>query len=914
MTLRIILIAFVTLFVFQRCETQYSDLAADELRCEYLTDPLVIDAINPRLSWILKAKGRGRKQTFYRVLVASSSEILDDDRGDLWDSERVKSSESINVQYRGKTLTSRTKCFWKVKVWDQDSTSSDWSEVATWSVALLNQDDWIAKWIGFDDAWDDSVLLAKPLANGMKRKKEYTPRPCPYLRKEFTLNSSVESAKVYITALGVYELYINGQRVGIDYFTPGWTDYRKRIYYNTYDVAHLLQEGNNTVAVILADGWYAGNIADRGQYFYGKDLRLKLQLEVEQSDQKSDTIISDQSWKASYGALLEADMQAGETYDARREMVGWNMNGFNDSDWQAAVVSDSATASLQAYPSETVQKIEELKPKEIIEQSPGVYVVNMGQNMAGWARISLKGKRGDKIVLRFAEKLNADGSLHTRNLRTAQCTDTYIMRGDGIETWEPRFTYHGFQYIEVSGCSATLTPDMITGIVVHSNLKKTGEFKCSSETINKIHSNIYWSQRSNYFEVPTDCPQRDERLGWTGDAQVFMRTAAYNMDIAAFFTKWIRDVNDGQFEDGRFPSTAPRVYNRLASGWGDAGVICPWIFFNTYSDTLILRQHYPAMRKWMDYLEKNSSDYISSMGSFGDWQNVKSETPIDVISTAYFKHCADIMRQVACVLKKPSDQAHYETLSANIFESFNTSFVESGTVKGNTQTANLLALNFELVPDSLRAPVLKNLLNNIEQAGQGLSTGILGTHLLLPTLSQNDKLEKAFQLLSNTKFPSWGHQIENGATTIWERWDSYSDSSGFHKDSTNSLNHYAYGAVGEWMYSTIVGIESDGPGYKHINICPTPGGGLTHAAASYHSVRGLIESSWSIDGDTLSLFVTIPPNTDATVYIPSLNEAVVSESKLPIETAQGVEFIKHESGKTIVRVGSGKYHFRSAYK
>ncbi|MDA9266736.1 glycoside hydrolase family 78 protein [Salibacteraceae bacterium] len=901
--------------VFSRCESPVSDLHPTNLRCEYLEDPIAINEAAPRLGWELEASGRNRAQTAYQVLVASTAELLAKDLGDLWNSGKVTSDETVNLSYRGGELTSRVSCFWKVRVWDQNNVSSDWSSVAQWSMGLLDSTDWQAKWIGYDAALYDTIAFGpQPWGNGITRKTEYRPLPCPYLRKEFKLNENIESAKVYITALGIYELHINGERVGKDYFTPGWTDYNKRIYYNAYDISSLLRQGENTIAVILADGWYAGNIADRGQHYYGKHLRLKAQLEIQREGNEPIVLITDGSWKAAFGALREADMQAGETYDARLEPIGWRNIGFDDSQWSDVVESDSITAPLEAYPSKTVQKIEEIKPIAVFETRPGVYVADMGQNFAGWANISINEKRGDTITLRFAEKLEADSSLYTRNLRGARASDTYVSKGDGVEVWEPRFTYHGFQYVEISGFSRPLSEDDITGIVVHSNLERTGSFSSSSELINKIYKNIFWSQRSNYFDVPTDCPQRDERAGWMGDAQVFMRTASYNMDVASFYKKWLVDVSDAQKDDGRFTSVAPNMGVRYGTAWGDAGVICPWLFYEIYNDTIIIAKYYHGMTRWLQFLEDNSENNLSSVITFGDWQNVNSETPKEVISTAYFKRSAELMAKMATELGRDLDVKKYNTLSDKIRESFSERLVnDSGHVQGRTQTGYLMALAFDLVPDSARPILVGHLINDIAKRDTTFSTGILGTNLLLPTLAENGHVDLAYKLLLKTDFPSWGNHVENGATTIWERWDGYSNEKGFHEDETNSLNHYAYGAVGEWMYSTIAGIQSDGPGYKQIFINPMPGGGLTQAEATYKSIRGSITSSWKLNEGVFSLDVSIPPNTVAKIYIPTNNVSSINESGQPAFSSDEFQISSHDLHTTEIKVGSGSYSFTSDF-
>ena len=918
MKVRFLYFFLLTTFLIYGCQqeptNESSDLTPVGLRCEYLENPLSIETKVPRLSWRLEASGRQRQQSAYQILVASQKDFLEKDQGDLWNSGKIESDESVNIPYSGSELTSEINCYWKVKVWDEKGKASDWSPVASWGMGLLKGSRWQAKWIGLDEAWSDTTYKSKPWANNMRQKTEYRPLPCPYLRKEFMLEEKVESAKIYITALGIYELYINGKRIGNDYFTPGWTDYKDRIYYNTYDIASSLQSGKNTIAVILADGWYAGNMANWGQYHYGEKLRLKAQIKVNAKGQNPQIISTDGSWKASYGPLREADMQGGETYDARLAMPGWNKNDFDDSSWSDVVVTDSTTAPLQAYPGVTVQKTGEIKPKAIFEQGPGVFIVDMGQNFAGWAKIKVKGERGQQVVMRFAEKLNADSTIHTRNLRTARCTDTYILSGSEEETWEPRFTYHGYQFIEVTGYPGELTPDKITGVVVHSNLPVAGHFSCSDPLINKIYSNIVWSQRSNYFDVPTDCPQRDERMGWTGDAQVFFRTASYNMDLAAFFKKWMVDVEDGMFDDGRFPSTAPMIYNGYAAGWGDAGVICPWNLYQVYRDMRIVEEFFPLMTGWMDYLEGVTENYIHLGKTYGDWQNADSETPKKIVATAYLKRSAGLIEKMALLLGKEAEAEKYRTLADNIRSAFTKEFVEpNGKIESNTQTAYLMALSFDLVPDQLRKPVAEQLIKAIQKRDNALSTGILGTNLLLPVLTELGELDLAYQILQNTKYPSWGFQINNGATTIWERWDSFSYEDGFHKDSTNSLNHYAYGSVGEWMFSTIAGIELLEPGYKLIKIHPQPGGGLKHAKGEYLSIRGQIASSWRLNDGRFELDVTIPANTRAVITIPTNDPGSLTESFWPVEDRTDFETVEKQDGSVVMTVGSGKYHFRSAY-
>lgn len=899
------------------CRPSCSDIRPTELKCEYRTNPFGLDQTRPRLSWIPEGEGRWRKQTAYQILVASSREMLDQDRGDLWDSQKVLSEETVNIPYQGNSLRSKQECFWKVRIWDEDSLVSRWSDPGQWSMGLLDSTDWKALWVGYDQALSDSAYPYRPWGNGVKLRKgkRYRPLPSLYLRKEFSVEGDISSARVYATAQGVYVLYVNGQRVGEDHLMPGWTDYNQRIHYQTYDVASLLKEGENTIAAILGDGWFAGSHANRGQHFYGTQLRFIAQLHLDFQDRSERVITTDDTWKATYGPIRISDLQGGETYDARLEADGWNESGFDDKLWANVDHGRTVFGSLVAYPNAPIRHIDEIKPVSVDEQRSGVYVVDMGQNFSGWARITAQGQRGDSIVMKFGEALNPDGSVHTRNLRSAHCTDTYVIKSSDMVTWEPKFTYRGYRYIEVEGYPGELTGDQITGIVLHSDLEQVGTFESSDTQINRLYNSIVWSQRSNFVDIPTDCPQRDERLGWAGDVQVFMRTACYNMDAAAFFHKWLNDLNESRFGNNPFPNMAPagNSFGGVSAGWGDARVICPWHLFQVYNDTQMIVEHYDMMIGWMNHRALHHEQGISTLSSFGDWHHVDDKTPIPVVSTAYYKHVADLMAEMSSIIGREGDGHRYRALSDTIFNAFNEHYVDdSGKVDGHTQTGYLLALAFDLLPDSLVEIAVDHLVADIVERDTTLSTGILGTHLLLSVLSEHGHTDLAYELLLNTKYPSWGHMIKNGATTTWERWDGFSYDSGMHEDSTNSLNHYALGSVGEWFYSTIAGIRSDGPGYKKIMITPQPGGELTYVKARYKSIRGVISSSWRWEGDHFELEVEVPINTEASVYIPTNDPDSVTESDLSLDVAEGVEVLQETGEVVIVRIGSGTYSFRSS--
>jgi len=895
---------------------EHGAISPERLRCEYKTDPVGIDTAAPRLDWIVVSDQRAQAQSAYRIIVATSMKTLESGQGDAWDTGMVESGETTFIEYSGTPLESDRQYFWKVRAWDNGGTPSEWSEPATWSMGLLDQKEWQAKWIGRDLPVSKEVKLQKQTSfslGGRFTEKKYF--PSLYIRKEFEVAKPVKRAVVFATALGIYELYINGNRVGNDYFTPGWSEYNKRIYYNAYDVTGLLAEGDNAVGGIVAAGWYAGNIGFHGQRYYGSQLRLRSQLHIEYEDGTREMIPTDETWKMSTGPIREADMQAGEFYDARREIPGWSNPGLDDSKWKMVTVSENFAVPVQAYPGIPVRKTGEVEPVEITEPEPGVYVFNLGQNFAGVARLKVKGEKGAKVTLRFAEMLNPDGTIYTTNLRSARATDYYVLKGDGEETWEPRFTFHGFQYVEVTGYPGVPRPDAITGIVMNTDLPFTSTFECSSPMVNKLFSNILWGQRSNYLEVPTDCPQRDERLGWMGDAQAFIRTAAYNMDTGAFFTKWMEDIADGQHADGGFPDTAPEITDGVASGWADAGIICPWNIYRAYGDKRILERHYDAMERWMRFLANRSTNHLAQpVGTYADWLNVEAPTANDLITNAYYAYDARLMAQIASVLGKENDAREYRKLFKDVRNAFNTRYVSTdGKVGGDTQTAYLLALDFGILPEKLRDKAGKRLVENIEEHDWSLTTGFLGAQLLLPTLTDLGRTDVAYRLLENRKYPSWGYSIDQGATTIWERWNSYTLEDGFNNPGMNSFNHYAFGAVGRWMFETMAGIDTAAPGFRELIIRPRPGGDITWTKASYDSIHGIISTFWRYDGDEFLLDVTIPANTTARVYIPAKDPGEITENGGLASDSTGVTFIEMEdkAGFAVFEIGSGAYSFRS---
>lgn len=850
---------------------------AVQLRCENLVDPIGIDEVMPRLSWQIKDERRGARQTAYQIVVASSRAALNS-KPDLWDSGRIKSDQCLDIEYAGKRLCSRQQAWWQVRVWDADGKPSEWSLPAYFEMGLLKQSDWTGKWIG------------RPI------ESREDSQPCPMLRKGFHIRKEIRSARIYVTARGLFELHLNGRRVGNDYFTPGWTDYKKRIQYLVYDTTDLLKPGENLVGAVLGDGWYAGYLVwEKNHFVYGDQLSLLLQIEIQYADGTTEVIATDPSWKTSFGPILKSDIYHGETYDARLAMPGWNQPGWDDSSWQNAVVFPAPAAKLVAKKNLPVRQQETLAAIGQTEPQFGVHVFDLGQNMVGWARIKVRAASGVSIKVRHAEMLNDDGTLYTTNLRSARCTDVYVCKGEGVEVFEPHFTFHGFRYVELTGVVEKPQITDVLGIVMHSEIPLTGTFECSDQLVNRLQQNIRWGQKGNFLEVPTDCPQRDERLGWTGDAQVFSRTASFNRDVSAFFEKWCEDLTDSQNPDGAVPHVVPNVLKKTdvaAAAWADAAVICPWVMYLCYGNKRILERQYSSMTKWIGWQKKHSPGLINSSACFGDWLAIDTKpTPADVIATAFFAHTTEIVAKTAEVLGRKADARKYDDLARRIKKAFCREFVTaSGRILGDTQTSYLLALAFDLLPERMRAAAFARLVKDIEGRNWHLSTGFVGGSLLAPVLSRFGRTDIAYRLLFQQTYPSWLYPVLQGATTIWERWNSYTKENGFGDAAMNSFNHYAYGAIGEWLYNTVAGIDLDPskPGYKHIVIRPQVSVSksehtLSWAAGELETRYGKVACSWKLNGAKLLVDIVIPANTIATICLPGRKPQKVEAGKYKYE-------------------------------
>ncbi|MER5435144.1 alpha-L-rhamnosidase [Streptomyces sp. NPDC002588] len=757
---------------------------------------------------------------------------------------------------------------------------------------------------GFDDGGWPAARVAAAWGGGPWGTIVPVSYAVTQLRHEFRLpRRKVSRARLYATALGLYEAHLNGSRVGRDQLAPGWTDYRTRVQYQTYDVTELVRPGANAIGAYLAPGWYAGNVGPFGPGQYGRHPALLAQLEVEYADGTSERITSGTDWRAAAGPIAAADLLNGETYDARKETPGWTSPGFDDGSWLGVRgEGDIGPGLIVAQVDGPVRVEQELTPKTVTQPKPGVHVFDLGQNMVGSVRLRVSGDAGTTVRLRHAEVLNPDGTVYTANLRSAKATDTYTLKGRGEEIYEPRFTFHGFRYVEVTGFPGTPSAKAVTGRVMHTSAPFTLDFETDVPMLDQLHHNITWGQRGNFLSIPTDTPARDERLGWAGDINVFAPTAARTMESARFLSKWLVDMRDSQTAAGSFTDTSPVVGNvgNGAAGWGDAGVTVPWALYQAYGDRRVLEDAWPSVRAWLAYLEKGSDGLLRPAEGYGDWLNVSDETPKDVISTAYFAHSTDLAARMAEVLGK--DAAPYRDLFARIRAAFQNAYVTSdGRVKGDTQTAYVLALSMDLLPDTLRKPAADRLVALIEARDWHLSTGFLGTPRLLPVLTDTGHTDVAYRLLQQHSYPSWGYQIDRGATTMWERWDSIRPDGSFQDAGMNSFNHYAYGSVGEWMYTNIAGIAPGRPGYREIVVRPRPGGAVTTARATFTSVYGPVSVSWRQRSGRFGLTCAVPPNTTAEVWIPAATPKTVTHT-------DGT-FLRQEEGCAVYRVGSGTHRF-----
>ena len=925
------------------------------LRTEYLQNPDGVEAAQPRLQWRVEAEGRGHRQTAYRILVASSEAVLGRDEGDLWDSKQTEGDETTQIPYSGSALPSGQPCFWKVQTWDQNGEVSPWSEIAKWSMGLLKPADWKADWISFKDT--------SPLHTS--REKLHLP-PAQHYRKGFEAPREVKRAMLYFSVLGIAEMELNGRRIGDAYFESGWSDYRKRAYYRTHDVTSLVRAGQNRISATVADGWYAGYVGygllvgrgpgKTGRNIYGKTPALLAQLEIEYSDGSREIVGTDPTWETSGdGPFREADFLMGESYDARRtDESQWKWapairageNGstkakfFEPGNDHEVELGFQKPPKLAAYTVQPIRVVEELPAKRSTEPKPGTYIFDLGENIAGVIRLRVKGPAGSIVQIRYGEMLHKDGLLMTENLRKARATDFYTLRGDAQgETWQPRFTYHGFQFVELTGLTEKPSPDAVTGLVLSNDMPSAGSFSCSDPVMTQFWKNTVRTQVANFIELPTDCPQRDERLGWMGDAQTYVRTASYNADVSAFFTKWLDDVEESQRASGAYPDYAPYPFAHGKPGathgtaWTDAGIICPWTIWQVYGDTRVLTRHWDSMTKFMAWRAKADpeSKGVNNGNPWGDWLNVNESTPIEYIDVCYHFISARMMSEMAALLGKDEESGKYTARMNALARSFKAQFTKANhTLTVETQTAAVLAISSGILAhiettagESWVTPIAQGLVERISKNGNRMATGFLGTKPLLPVLTETGHNDLAVRLFQSRTFPSWGYEVEQGATSVWERWDSYTKEHGFdgatgkNNAAMNSFSHYAFGAVMQWAFQTLAGIDTDGAGFRRIVINPHPptaqsGGGpkpVEWVKAHYDSIHGRIVSEWKRDGNRFALRTVIPANTSAVIHLPRTEGETVTEGGKPLEESAGVKIIEGGANRMTLEVGSGAYDF-----
>ncbi|QEM05275.1 Bacterial alpha-L-rhamnosidase [Mucilaginibacter rubeus] len=896
----------------------YADarIGLQNLKCEMLNNPLGIGTAKPRLSWQITSDTRNTNQVAYQILVASSPEKLTAGQGDLWDSHRINSAESIMVDYAGKPLSSRAECYWKVRVWT-DNGASAWSQLAKWSVGLLNPADWKAKWIGCDRgfAWDSVSKFSRLSAR--------------YYRRGFNLNKAIKRATAYVVGLGHYELYLNGEAIGDQVLAEAPTDYTQSVKYNTFDVTACLKRGDNAIGTVLGNGRY---FTMRPKY---KPKKIKefgfpkmlLQLEVEYTDGSKQTIVSDNSWHfTAAGPIRTNNEYDGEEYDATKEFPGWNSAGFDDSQWLKAELVQAPGGKLDAQMNESIWVMDTIKPVSISQLKKDVWILDMGQNMAGWVQMRVKGNRGDKVTLRYAETLQPNNELYVANLRDAKVTDMYTLKGGSEETWHPVFVYHGFRYVEISGYPGKPELADFEGQVVYDALPTIGHFETSNPIVNKIYHNAYWGILSNYKGMPVDCPQRNERMPWLGDRAVGSLGESFVFANGNFYAKWLDDIAQSQKPDGAIPDVAPAYWNYYSDNmtWPGTYILVADMLYRQFADKAPIEKHYASMKKWMDYMRvKYMKNNIVTKDKYGDWcvppeslelihaKDSSLNTDGQLIATAYYYHLSGLMGKFAAMLHKPADAQFFATMQLNVAMAFNDKYFDKATSKysNNTVTANLLPLYFGITPLANKQAVFKNIVAKINEAHDHISTGVIGTQWLMRGLTEFGRPDLAWKIASNTTYPSWGYMAERGATTIWELWNGDTAN-----PAMNSRNHIMLlGDLIAWFYQDIAGIKTVNAGFMQLVMQPAIIKGLDSVNASYQTAYGLVKSSYNNTTSSFNWHVTIPPNSSALVYVPAKAMDEVTGNGRKVSAIKDVKPVKMENGKAVLSIGSGDYDFEVKY-
>ncbi len=892
--------------------TSTAQVSIEKMWVDNRVNPMGITQEQPKFSWSLSSDQRNSFQSAYEIQVAGSPKQFN--RSALWQSGRINSDQSLHISYGGQPLKSGVKYYWRVRVWGQENKASEWSAPAFWQMGLIQPEkEFQAKWIipGFEEDTDT--------------------RPSPIFRKEFELSGKkVTQATAYITAHGIYEAHLNGNRIGDAYLTPGWTSYNKRLQYQTYDITELLNKEKNALSVSLGSGWYRGYLAWRdAKNHYGEDIALLLQVDITFSDGSTQSIQTDKSWKTGLGPVIFSEIYDGETYDSRKEQA-FSQTGFNDKNWPNAKEADFSKSVVVTTINEPIRRQEVFRAKSIFTTPKGELIADFGQNLVGFVQLKASGSAGTKIEIYHAEVLDKNGNFYIDNLREAKQKTTYILNGQGKQTLEPHFTFQGFRYAKVVGYPGTLKAEDIQAVVLHSDVEQSGHFSTSDALLNQLQHNIQWSQKGNFLDVPTDCPQRDERMGWTGDAQAFFRTAAFNSNVNNFFVKWLKDLAADQYENGSVPFVIPNILDydngsilrdnsAGSAGWADAATIIPWERYLIYGDEDILREQYPSMKAWVEYMYDQSENYVWNTGfHFGDWlfyspdddrMGKAAVTDKYYITQCFFAYSTQLLIEAAKVLGYEQDVQLYNERLVKIKDAFLNEYVSpAGRIGPNTQTAYVLALQFNLLPEHLRQQAADRLVKNVIDYEYHLSTGFLGTPYLCHVLSRYGHDSIAFKLLNQTTFPSWLYPVTMGATTIWERWDGIKPDSSFQTPAMNSFNHYAYGAIGDWMYRNIAGINLVKPAYKEFYIKPKTEG-LSYAEGTLNTYYGLIKSSWKKENGQFKLEVRIPVNTTAIVFLPARSSDDIFEGEEKLDAVKGIKLVNTENGHVQLQLGSGEYQF-----
>jgi len=897
-------------------------LHIDQLSCEYRTDPLGIDTARPRLSWALLSDIRGQFQTAYQILVASSEDKLNESNADLWNSGKIISRQSLNIEYAGKALESRLRCYWKVRVWGKRGKVSNWSKAAWWETAFLEEDEWSAYWIndGKENPGSD--------------KDFYKDDPAPLFRKEFVLEKKVKKARLYITGLGYYEAYLNGDRIGDSVLEPAWTNYSKRIFYSVYDVMPQLQEGANCIGVTLGNGWYNplplrmwGRLNLREYLTIGRPCFIA-QLELTYIDGTRKIVVSDESWNVKDGPILRNNIYLGEVYDARLEVKDWNLCDIDMRNWRSATFASEQNRRLFVQPLPPIRVTTTLRPVKITQSSPGIYIVDMGQNFSGWVRYKFKAPRGTQIRCRYGELLYEDETLNpmtsvcgqikgTRTNRNgkealvggpgspeiAWQADTYIAKGNGWEIYTPRFTFHAFRYIEISGYPGHISPDMILGLRLNSDVSEAGSFSCSNEMFNDIQTMSQWTFLSNLFSVQSDCPHR-ERFGYGGDIVSTNEALMFNYDMAAFYAKAVQDWSDSALDEGMLTDTAPYAGIQYCGvGWALAHPLLQMNLYRYYGDRRTLESQYAVSRRWLGLVQNLYPDFIVKEG-LSDHESL-NKTPSEELVTPLYFYSANLLSKMAEILKRSSDKKEYEDLSDKIKSAYLNKFwqKDSGYFAPGTQTSQSFGLYLGLVPEGNQDKALVYLEKLIEEKQGHLTTGILGTPFLMDVLCRQGLSDIAYRIVNKRSFPSWGHMLEQGATTLWEHWEF--------SDNTYSHNHPMFGSISQWFYNWLGGIQAapEAVGFDKVIIRPQVIDDLQWVECSHNSVRGKITSSWHKKEGSIFIKIQIPVNAEATVYLPSLINSQIYENGKLLEVSENIQFLEKGDRSLIYRVESGTYLF-----